>query len=178
LQEAINKNMIQTLRSLLRLIVGPLASRSSRHSASRNEDFLDLVIKLELPKAGDDDTPSSNRGAVFRLSFTKHRGLRPDPAILDLELMEDMDGVFTWAISKPARKSQWLAVAEYIYDHPDITKQSEIAEALKMNAGNLSKVLKYLREDRKLLEAKTLTWTKSGQAYMETVRSARAKNRG
>jgi hypothetical protein len=32
LQEAINKNMIQTLRSLLRLIVGPLASRSSRHS--------------------------------------------------------------------------------------------------------------------------------------------------
>jgi hypothetical protein len=31
LQEAINKNMIQTLRSLLRLIVGPLASRSSRH---------------------------------------------------------------------------------------------------------------------------------------------------
>jgi|HubBroStandDraft_1064217.scaffolds.fasta_scaffold21515_2 hypothetical protein len=149
-----------------------------QRGASRNEDFLDLVIKLELPKAGDDDTPSSNRGAVFRLTFTKHRGLRPDPAILDLELMEDMDGVFTWAISKPARKSQWLAVAEYIYDHPDITKQSEIAEALKMNAGNLSKVLKYLREDRKLLEAKTLTWTKSGQAYMETVRSARAKNRG
>jgi hypothetical protein len=32
LQEAINKNMIQTLRSLLRLIVGPLASRSSRHT--------------------------------------------------------------------------------------------------------------------------------------------------
>jgi hypothetical protein len=32
LQEAINKDIIPMLRSLLRLIVGPIASRSSRHT--------------------------------------------------------------------------------------------------------------------------------------------------
>jgi len=41
------------------------------------------------------------RGAAFKMSFTKHRGLRPDPATLHLELGEDEDQWFEWFMTKP-----------------------------------------------------------------------------
>jgi len=73
------------------------------------------------------------------------------------------------------RKPQWLIVAEYIYDHAP-TKQVDIATALNINAGNLSKAIKYLRDDRKMIDPKSLRLTPSGRAYIDEVRSNRSAN--
>jgi hypothetical protein len=77
--------------------------------ASRNEDFLDLVIKLDVPEAKEEDTLPPTRGAAFKMSFTKHRGIRPDLPVLKLELMEDLDGTFGWVQS---RRSEQLGFGQ------------------------------------------------------------------
>jgi putative DNA primase/helicase len=155
------------------LIVHHAGKSGDQRGASRNEDFLDLVIKLEAPDSGDKDPQSLPRGAAFRISFTKHRGLRPDPPLLDVELMEDLDGTFTWAIEKPRRQQNWLRVLTYLCDHAS-TKQAAVADALGIDKSNMSAHIKTLRQ-RKFLVDGELAPTPSARAYVDAARAKSGK---
>ncbi|MDB6013124.1 MAG: putative replicative helicase [Gammaproteobacteria bacterium] len=141
-----------------------------QRGASRNEDFLDLSIKLELPKPGnnDDGPMMDSDGARFLLTFTKHRGLRPTPAMLDLELMTNKDGHFEWAIKAPKKKSERLRVLEYLADNV-VERQADIGENLNLKESNVSRAIKALRE-KELLPKKGLTLTDAGNNYVAACR--------
>jgi hypothetical protein len=149
------------------LLVHHAGKDCNQRGASRTEDFLDLVIKLEAPKEANED----DRGAAFGISFTKHRGLRPDPATLDLRLIEDERGKFDWTIRKPTRTQNWLRVAEYIRDHAP-RSQKEIGVALALDKSDVSEHIKKLR-DRTMLEPDLLQLTHSGLQYLLAVNANR-----
>lgn len=141
-----------------------------QRGASRNEDFLDLSIKLELPKPGnnDDGPMMDSEGARFLLTFTKHRGLRPTPAVLDLELITNKDNYFEWAIKEPKKKSERLRVLEYLADNM-VERQADIGENLNLKASNVSRAIAVLR-GKELLPKKGLTLTDSGRNYVAACR--------
>jgi putative DNA primase/helicase len=158
------------------LVVHHAGKSGDQRGASRNEDFLDLTIRLDIP-GGDEKKPRElPRGAAFRLTFTKHRGLRPDPAMLDVELMEDMDGTFTWGIEKPRRQQNWFRVLDFLYDHAS-TKQAQIGDALGIDKSNMSAHVKELRR-RSFLHDETLELTASARAYVEAARRRKTTDGG
>jgi hypothetical protein len=162
-------------RHITVVLVHHAGKGGDQRGASRNEDFIDLVIKLVVPEDeqdpdSDEPPPQSSGGAAFRVSFTKHRSRkRPDPPFLDVELMEDMDGVFTWSMDKPRRTQNWLRVAEYIRDHaPD--SQAQCWRALDINKANMTRYIKKLRARNMLEDGDLLRLSKSGLAYMNKAR--------
>jgi len=153
------------------LLVHHAGKGGDQRGASRNEDFLDLSIKLEIPKDDEDGEPyQQGDGAAFRLSFTKHRGLRPKPATLDLELMQDMDGSFTWGIKKRRVHvlPTYVRVLQYLCDHL-AQSQADVVRALGIDRKNVSEAVRKLRA-RTMVEELTLAPTPSGRGYMDAVK--------
>jgi putative DNA primase/helicase len=143
------------------------------------EDPLDLVLKLEAPVTDENDSLPPAEGAAFRITFTKHRGQkRPQPHLLDVELMEDMDGTFDWAIKKPEGKNNLLKVLEYMYDHPEALTQVAIARGVNKDTGYLSTFLKNTLRPRKFVVGDSLKLTDSGRAYVEAARRNKRRDSG
>ena len=162
-------------RGLTVVLVHHAGKGGTQRGASSLEDPIDLVIKLEEPK---DAAPSAEGNALFNMSFEKHRSLRkPKPYVLQVELLTDPHGRFTWGMSEPADKrsdkSKLVRVLEYLYDHPGTAKQADIARALGIDRSDLSKVIKEARVGRgkgSFLDGDSLDLTDSARRYVETVR--------
>ena len=91
--------------------------------ASRREDMLDTVIKLEEVKDPLQRDPTS---AQFKLVFTKSRQQRPQPFELDLKLIEQPDGTLGWGLNSDAPVDDQIKVLRAIHDLKPRT-QSEMA---------------------------------------------------
>ncbi len=154
-----------------------------QRGASRNEDFLDLTIKLEEPSAEDDDqedgVPAAPPpdGAAFRVSYTKVRGgKKPYPAIVDCELMEELGGAFEFLATAQKRKPNKVRVGVYLRDHQPVLTQTQIADALHMHKTNVGDIIKAMRQ-RNMLDGDKLSLSKSGLAYVDSC-SERPKTAG
>ncbi len=144
-------NFLKALRhrGLTAVVVHHAGKTGDQRGASGFEDPFDLVIKLEEPKA--DDEASIAEGAEFAVSFTKHRNLRkPEPYSVLVELVEDLNGTFDWAITKPKPKKPMLKVLEYLYDKPGVMTQAQVADACGSTRA-LSKLIKGELRSRQFL---------------------------
>ena len=76
------------------LLVHHSGKSGDQRGASRREDMLDTVMKLEEPTDPMLKDPTRPK---FELSFTKSRQQKPQPQIIDLTLIEGADGQMSWA---------------------------------------------------------------------------------
>lgn len=105
------------------LLVHHAGKSGDQRGASRREDMLDTVIKLEEVKDPLQRDPTS---AQFKLVFTKSRQQRPQPFELDLKLIEQPDGTLGWGLNSDAPVHDQIKILRAIHDLKPKT-QSELA---------------------------------------------------
>lgn len=150
------------------MLVHHASKTGDQRGASRLEDLLDTTIKLEKSKT------ASDTNACFDLTFTKTRGIRPDPDHMTLVLEENEDGTMDWqhsAVHTATPKDHTL-YAIYFGPSEDgrksFTKQKDLEGVLNLQAAAISKHLRYLR-DNELVEPKALKVTDKGKARLADV---------
>jgi DNA-binding MarR family transcriptional regulator/5S rRNA maturation endonuclease (ribonuclease M5) len=136
------------------MLIHHAGKSGDQRGASRREDLLDTVIKLEPV---DKSEMAKYKGAVCDLEFVKTRGATPQPNQMRLELVKKEDGSLDWASSKSGKvppqmqtlkailKGKW----EGTYNKKDnfcFETQNELAEALNMSKGTASKHVAILRK--------------------------------
>ena len=105
------------------LLVHHAGKSGDQRGASRREDMLDTVIKLEEVKDPLQRDPTS---AQFKLVFTKSRQQRPQPFELDLKLIEQPDGTLGWGLNSDVPVRDQIKILRAIHDLKPKT-QSELA---------------------------------------------------
>lgn len=116
------------------LLVHHAGKSGDQRGASRREDMLDTVIKLEKDK---DAEPHHIDGAHFVLSFTKTRGETPKPASLILTLMTGPDGLLEFSYTDGATVPQAIKVLKTIHEkNPKSGK--ELAAIMGVSTGAIS----------------------------------------
>lgn len=107
------------------------SDESGQRGASRRRDYLDLNVKLASKVEPGDRT------AVFEVSFDKVRDEKPEPPTWIAELA--MNDCHFWKLETrgPEDDPVFMAVLEYLYDHPDDRK---------VNVSTMAKALGLVRE--------------------------------
>lgn len=119
------------------LLVHHASKAGEQRGASRREDQLNTAIKLGAPenKAG---LSQGHEGAHFIMEFTKTRGRRPKPMVMELRLVELPTGRLDWLMSSGTKVSPRDQVLRYIAEHKPMS-QDEIGIALERAKGTISK---------------------------------------
>lgn len=170
-----DENSNSEIESLLRFLIGlrhrGLAVILIHHAkkggedqrgASRREDLLDTSVKLAPPDA--DGLP--HEGARFVVTFTKTRGPRPKPDVLDVALDTGPDGRVAWTITNTTPEpAKWIRTLKAVADHPGET-QAQIADRLGVSGSAVSQQLAKAREKELLIG---MDVTASGRAYLRKV---------
>lgn len=141
------------------LVIHHAGKGGDQRGASRKEDIMDTVIKLEEP------TPQENRikhnGAHFILKFTKTRGRTPQPPELDVRLIQGEDGKLEFAFSEvTASTGRTEEILRAIYEHKPNTL-NDLAVIMGCGKSNISQLLKPLRNGG-LVDGKSLLLTDAG----------------
>ncbi|WP_422372625.1 AAA family ATPase [Hoeflea sp.] len=150
------------------MLVHHASKTGDQRGASRLEDLLDTTIKLEKSKT------ASDMNACFDLTFTKTRGIRPDPDHMTLVLEENEDGTMDWQHSAFHTITPRDHTLHAIYLGPSedgrksFTKQKDLEGVLNLQAAAISKHLRFLR-DNELVEPKVLKVTDKGKARLADV---------
>lgn len=124
------------------ILIHHAGKSGDQRGASRREDMMDTVIKLDDPAPGAERHP----GAHFVLKFTKTRGRAPVPAELDVRLVTGPNGKLTWAFSENSKSGRPDDALKAIYDNGP-SSQNELAEIMKCTKSNVSQLLKRLRQE-------------------------------
>ena len=95
------------------LLIHHAGKSGDQRGASRREDMLDTVIKLEEVKDPLQRDPTS---AQFKLVFTKSRQQRPQPFELDLKLIEQPDGTLGWGLNSDVPVHDQIKLLRAIHD--------------------------------------------------------------
>lgn len=104
-----------------------------QRGASRREDLLNTVIKLEAPKGVSEPA----HGACFEITFTKTRGERPDPHTLLVE-MSTSRGIAEWKVVQAV--SQDVRILQMIHDHAP-KSQNALAKLMSCASTTVGKKL-------------------------------------
>jgi len=130
-----------------------------QRGASRREDWLDTVIRLDEPK----NLPEPAKGACFTISFTKYREEQPDPFALTVQLGSSSNGMAEWKIIQPL--SDTACLIEAIHNHPDAS-QNTIAGIAGISTGGIKAKL------ADLVKRGLLDMTIKGNKHTYTVTNA------
>lgn len=141
------------------LLVHHAGKNGDQRGASRREDHLDTVLRLDADEGTD--------GAAFTIRFTKCRGYKR-PVPLRVELVDGGE-FFAWKHAEPdgtSRKSEKTAqVLQAIQS--GTTKLDELAGKVGVSTGYVSKLLNSLREEGYLHPGKGVTTlTTKGMAFL------------
>ena len=140
------------------LLLHHTGRNNESRGATRKEDPLDLIIKLEV----DDGVPRQN--ARFTLKFSKMRRKMPTPAAIECELLPGDDGRLIWGWSTvDSEPEKWVQCLRLVQNSKT---QDDIARILDVNKSTVSRHLKSAR-DKKLLDGMTLT--SSGRRYLDAI---------
>jgi putative DNA primase/helicase len=149
-------------RGLAVILVHHAGKNGDQRGASRREDLLDTSIMLREPK---NDEFTLRQGACFEISFTKTRGKRPQPDVIEVELATDERGNVAWQIGDAQNVPAWLKSLKVIRDE-EPASQVELAGILKVTEAAVAKQLKTPRS-RGFLEAGKLQLTDQGARLVE-----------
>lgn len=141
------------------IVVHHAGKNGTQRGASRRTDFLDYVIKLEGVEPA---VRGARRGACFRLTFEKCRGMTPEPDALTLELIANDRGGLTWAIGTPsAMRASHKLLLEIYRSQPIMQKQ--LATAMSMSEARVSELMKELEKEGLATRSKSgVQTTKTG----------------
>lgn len=141
------------------LVIHHAGKGGDQRGASRREDAMDTVMKLEEPELGSGEV--RHQGAHFILKFTKTRGKTPNPQELDIKLVQGKSGKLTWAFSENTYASRADEALRTIQEEKPET-QDQLAQIMGCGKSNVSQMLKPLR-DQGYLSARGLTVTANGK---------------
>ena len=145
------------------LTVHHSGKNKEQRGASRREDLLDTVIKLE---AAEGIGASKSDGANFDIQFTKLRGERPKPDRLRVALARDESGNFTWNTEGICRSlPAYLKVAQAIYDYKPAS-QAALVQKLGISKQAVNKQVK-IAQGKGLVDASGVKLTSEGCVYMK-----------
>jgi len=119
--------------------------------ASRREDHLDTVIALG----------EVNNGQLtsFSISFTKTRGIKPDPEKLTV-CLDTKDGFANWTYGQNSKEVTAYKYLIVIYEN-GFDKQKQLAEYFNVSAPAVSQQISKLRQEE-LIEPDSLMLTEKG----------------
>lgn len=103
------------------LFVHHAAKGGQQRGTSKREDILDAVVVLKHPQGY-----CANQGACFEVSFEKTRHFSgEDASSFEVQLKEQVDGLWLWEISAPSVDPEVLEVAEMCKEGLTIEKIAE-----------------------------------------------------
>jgi hypothetical protein len=121
------------------VLVHHAGKNGDQRGASRREDLLDTSIALKPP--GEDAAP--HQGAHMVLTFTKIRGMKPNPDLLELRLIQDRDRL-RWSFNPPVKSDRATELLRIIWERKPAT-QAELAELAGVKAAAISHQMKKLK---------------------------------
>lgn len=124
------------------VLVHHAGKSGDQRGASRREDLLDTVMKLEKDQ---DEHPGDVQGAHFIFTFTKTRGETPKPYALDVLLTANFEGVLSFTMRNAANISAGMKVLKCIQNKNPKT-QKALALLMKKSTGSVSQHMKKLEE--------------------------------
>ena len=134
-----------------------------QRGASRREDLLETVIKLEPAESAG---PHYEGGACFNIRFTKLRGERPKPDQLRVALEKDDVGNFNWTTDGVQHAGPaYLKVVQAIAVQKPAT-QIALAKSLSLTKQAVHKQIK-IAQDKGLIEASGVELTAKGKKIVE-----------
>lgn len=149
-------------RGLAVILVHHAGKNGEQRGASRREDLLDTSIMLKEPIS---DEFTLRQGACFEISFTKTRGKRPQPDVIEIELAADERGNVAWRMGDARNVPAWLKSLKVIRDEKPAT-QMELAAILNVTEPAVVKQLKTPRS-KGYLEERKLRLTAEGARLVE-----------
>lgn len=146
IEENSNSELDQFLQWLVKLrsqgysvmAVHHAGKNGEQRGASRREDLLDTVIKLEDRKSVG---LTSAKGASFEMKFTKLRGEPPDPISLAVTLTKDDQGNVKWLHEEGQKLPAYMKIVQGIHEHKPVT-QNALAKQLGCSKQHVSAMIK------------------------------------
>lgn len=126
------------------LLVHHAGKNGDARGASRKEDLLDTIIKLD-----EDETVvgADRAGATFKMTFTKTRGESPKPSVLSVRLMPNADGVLEFAYQEgPSMPAQEGRLLRQLHENPNKGNEA-LGKALGVNKSRISQLFKNLEKE-------------------------------
>lgn len=149
------------------LLVHHANKLGSQRGASRIEDMLDTTIMLERT------SPLESGPAEFELTFTKTRGIHPDPDCMKLTLIDVGDGIMDWEYEQAKKIVTQDYTLQAVSRGPAedgksmFRNQTELCEKLGKKKPFVSKHIKYLRENKfVILEEGFIKVTAAGRKHL------------
>lgn len=141
-----NSDLDQLLRWLVKLrcqgysvlVVHHAGKSGDQRGASRREDLLDTVIRLDQRESLGLSTVG---GACFELKFTKLRGEHPDPMSLTVALITDDQGNLKWQHEEGQKMPAYMKIVQGIYEYKP-SSQSALAKQLGCTRQHISTQIK------------------------------------
>ena len=122
------------------LLVHHAGKNGDQRGASRREDLLDTVIQLKK----NTDQIVNTYGANFIMTFTKTRGIEPDPLELNINLRDDENGNLKPMFMEHTRSTASLKTLAFIMKYKP-KDQKTIADGLGNDKSTVSLHIKTLK---------------------------------
>jgi hypothetical protein len=132
-----------------------------QRGASRKEDLLDTVVKLEKREGLN---LAATEGACFEVKFSKLRGEAPKPISLVVALTTDGHGNHQWQYEEGQKQPAYMKVMQGILDHKPLT-QIALAKQLGCSRQHVSTMVN-LAVEKGLLIKVGLCLTQKGTAAL------------
>lgn len=146
------------------MLVHHAGRNGDQRGASRREDLLDTVIKLERREGFNLE---ATKGACFDISFTKLRGEPPKPISLFVALAADEEGNLHWVHEEGQQQPAYMKIVRAIHELKPAS-QSALAKKLGCSRQHVHTQVK-IGAEKGLLKVNGLSLTEKGIDALATL---------